>query len=71
MLKKISNIVMVVLVSLSLNLIAFSNTSTAKEAYCHEALESCINQCGSIPLWSEGCQTGCWIGFLDCGSSTL
>lgn len=71
MLRKISNIVRVLLFSLSLNLIAFSNVSIAKEAYCHQALESCNNQCGSIPFWSEGCQAGCWIGFLSCGSSLL
>ncbi len=39
----------------------------AKPWYCVVAYLACLEDCGSIPLYSEACKLGCTIGYWNCG----
>ena len=39
----------------------------AKPGYCHTAYLACIDDCGSTPIFSDGCKVGCTIGYWGCG----
>jgi len=41
----------------------------AKPMYCTTAYIWCIENCGSTPIWSDGCKLGCTIGYWGCGNS--